>query len=439
MKFADLGLKEPIVRAVADAGYSTPTPIQTQAIPMVLARRDVLGCAQTGTGKTGAFALPILNQLAQRSAPRTFNRSKSRFRTPRALVLSPTRELATQIFESFKTYGRHLSLRHTAIFGGVSKGPQVRALRGGVDTIVATPGRLLDLYRDGLIDFSEIEMLVLDEADHMLDMGFIRDIRKIIDLLPTSRQTLLFSATMPPEIRRLADTILVEPEFIQSAKVASPAESITQSVHYIPRNQKQTALVDLIRTESMGRTLIFTKTKHGADKVVKSLRSSGITSDAIHGNKNQNTRTRTLQAFRNGKLNVLVATDIAARGIDVNEITHVFNYDIPNIPETYVHRIGRTARAGATGIAISFCDREELRSLRAIERLIDRKLDIAVNELGVDTNPKPKRSPANGKPNAHRNGKPYPRRGPSSGGPRPGARKKTGSRKPSANKAFSKR
>ena len=429
MNFADLGLAEPILRAVADTGYTVPTPIQTQAIPMVLARRDVLGCAQTGTGKTGAFALPILNLLAKRNAPRSFNRSKTRTRSPRALVLSPTRELATQIFESFKTYGRHLSLRHTVIFGGVGKAPQIRALRGGVDTIVATPGRLLDLYRDGLIDFSEIEMLVLDEADHMLDMGFIRDIRKIIDLLPAQRQTLLFSATMPPEIKKLADAILDDPEFIKSAPIATPAEAITQAVHLIPRNQKQPTLERLIRTESMGRTLIFTKTKHGADKVVKSLRAAGITSEAIHGNKNQNVRTRTLAAFRTGKLNILVATDIAARGIDVDEITHVFNFDIPNIPETYVHRIGRTARAGSSGIAISFCDHEELRSLRAIERLIKKPLDVTQNELKIDTRPKENRGP--------RNGNSHPSRRGAAGGPKPGSRNNMGRNRPGKKKAFS--
>ena len=385
MKFTELRLIEPVVRAVADAGYTSPTPIQIKAIPIVVSGRDVLGCAQTGTGKTGAFALPLLSRLGEHTKPRGYGRPKSRVRAARALVLCPTRELATQIFDSFKTYGRHLNLAHTVIFGGVSKAPQIRDLRAGVDTIIATPGRLLDLCRDGLVDLSQIESLVLDEADHMLDMGFIRDIRRIIDLLPERRQTLLFSATMPPEIRTLADSILDDPEFVQSAPIASPVDAIDQSVHLIPRDRKQATLERLLKSEDSGRTLIFTRTKHGADKVVRALGRAGIASEAIHGNKAQNARTRTLKAFRSGKLQILVATDIAARGIDVDEITHVFNYDIPDVAETYVHRIGRTARAGSTGIAISFCDQDETKNLRAIERLMKRELPVAENGLGPMT------------------------------------------------------
>jgi ATP-dependent RNA helicase RhlE len=355
------------------------------AIPEALTGRDVLGCAQTGTGKTGAFALPILHRLsASVTATATRNGRPSRRgqagRRPRTLVLCPTRELATQIHESFRAYGCHLPLRHTVVFGGVGQGQQVRDLRAGVDVLVATPGRLLDLMGQGLIDLSAIEVLVLDEADRMLDMGFIHDIRRVVDRLPARRQTLLFSATMPAEIRRLADSILCDPMFVQAAGVASTADTIAQSVYLVTRQNKPVLLERLLRQEPMTRTLIFTRTKYGADKLVKVLRRSGVHAGAIHGNKSQNARTRALDGFKSGAVPVLVATDIASRGIDVDEVTHVVNFDIPNVPETYVHRIGRTARAGASGIAWSFCDHEELADLRSIERLTGTRLEVATDE-----------------------------------------------------------
>ena len=381
MSFKQLRLAEPIVRAVAAQGYTTPTPIQTKAIPEALAGKDVLGCAQTGTGKTGAFALPILHRLAASPAkPARHNRKGPRAGRPRALVLCPTRELATQIYESFRAYGRNLPLRHAGVFGGVNQSRQVRDLRAGVDVLVATPGRLLDLMGQGLIDLGVVEVLVLDEADRMLDMGFIHDIRRVIDRLPARRQALLFSATMPGEIRRLSNTLLHQPVFVQVAPVAATADSITESVYLVARKDKATLLARLLRREAVQRTLVFTRTKYGADKLVKTLRRSDIAAEAIHGNKTQNARTRALQAFKSGRTPVLVATDIASRGIDVDEITHVVNFDMPNIAETYVHRIGRTARAGASGIALSFCDHEELEHLRAIERLIGRRLDVNENE-----------------------------------------------------------
>jgi len=391
MKFEDLRLIEPLVRAVAAEGYTAPTPIQAKAIPDVLAGRDLLGCARTGTGKTGAFALPILQRLAgernesrngqhneQRSNGRQHGRRNDHqtMRLPRALILCPTRELASQILESFRTYGRFLSLRHTAIFGGVSQFHQVKALRGGIDVLVATPGRLLDLMGQGLIDLSAIEVFVLDEADRMLDMGFINDIRKIMDRVPTQRQSLLFSATMPGEIRRLADTMLNNPVFVQVDPADSAATCITQSVYHVSRSNKPVLLARLISGGSMDRTLVFTRTKHGADKVVHVLQRSGIDAVAIHGNKSQNARTHALNGFKTGRSSVLVATDIASRGIDVEEITHVVNFDIPNLPESYVHRIGRTARAGASGIAVSFCDDEEVGDLKAIERLLRQPIDV---------------------------------------------------------------
>ncbi|MHC4384332.1 MAG: DEAD/DEAH box helicase [Planctomycetota bacterium] len=387
MRFNELRLAEPIVRAVAVEGYTTPTPIQTKAIPEALAGKDVLGCAQTGTGKTGAFALPILHRLARPTADNgKRTRNGARGGRPRALVLCPTRELATQIFESFSAYGRNLALRHAVVYGGVSQARQVRDLRAGIDVLVATPGRLLDLIGQGFIDLRAIEVLVLDEADRMLDMGFIRDIRRVVERLPGRRQTLLFSATMPAEIRRLADSILHQPVFVQASPGASTVEAVLQSVYLVARKNKPILLERLLRHEAMARTLIFTRTKYGADKLVRTLRRSGIEAGAIHSNKNQNARTRALDGFKSGGMPVLVATDIASRGIDVDEITHVVNFDIPNVSETYIHRIGRTARAGASGIALSFCDHEELDDLRAIERLIGMQLDVIENapDLGFD-------------------------------------------------------
>jgi len=390
MRFTELRLAEPIVRAVAREGYTSPTPIQSKAIPEILNGQDVLGCAQTGTGKTAAFALPILHRLAESASSANRSGGKGRpknapsARTPRALVICPTRELATQIFDSFRAYGRFLSVRPTVVFGGVSQSPQVRSLRAGTDVLVATPGRLLDLMEQGFIDLRSIEALVLDEADRMLDMGFIRDIQRIVEHLPKKRQTLLFSATMARDIRRLADAILREPIFVEAAPAASTADSISQGVYMVNRRNKSTLLERLIRREGMERALVFTRTKHGADKLVKSLQRSGIEAGAIHSNKNQNARTRALAGFKSGRTPVLVATDIASRGIDVDEITHVVNFDMPNEPETYVHRIGRTARAGASGVAFSFCDHDEMSHLRSIERLIGGRIDVMDGEPDFD-------------------------------------------------------
>ena len=372
MQFDQLGLHEAVLRAAAAEGYSIATPIQAQAIPHVLAGKDVLGCAQTGTGKTAAFAMPILDRLSKGQSTRR----------PRCLVLSPTRELAAQIHESFRTYGKNVPLKYSIIFGGVNQGPQVEALRRGVDVIIATPGRLLDLYQQRHVDLSGIEIFVLDEADRMLDMGFITDIRKLIAFIPKKRQTLLFSATMPDEIRKLADTILSHPVTVQVAAVAATADRIEQSVYFCDKNHKTKLLAHLIEELPMFRTIVFTRTKHGADKVVKNLKIFGIDSEAIHGNKTQNARKRALDRFKANKIPVLVATDIASRGIDIDDISHVVNYDLTHEPETYVHRIGRTARAGASGHAISLVDREERGNLRAIERLIRKAIPVAENPLG---------------------------------------------------------
>lgn len=400
MNFNELRLAEPIVRAVADKGYTTATPIQAQAIPVALQGGDVMGCAQTGTGKTCAFALPILHRLSENAPvdePRShskhkkakYNRNGGHGRPPRALVLCPTRELAMQIYESFIAYGRNLHLRHSVVFGGVSQGKQVRELRAGVDVLIATPGRLLDLINQGHIDLSRVETLVLDEADRMLDMGFINDIRKVIDMMPDERQTLFFSATVSKEIRRLADAILFEPTTIETAPESSTAELIAQRVYTVERQNKPVLLERLLVEADVGRALVFTRTKHGADKLVKFLQHSGLNAEAIHGNKTQNARTRTMRRFKTGSTQVLVATDIASRGIDVDEITHVVNFDMPIDPETYVHRIGRTARAGASGIALSFCDYDEMGIYRAIERRTKLNIDVATDhsDLTFDAPP----------------------------------------------------
>ena len=367
--FAALGLIEPILRAVEAENYTTPTPIQQRSIPHLLEGRDLLGCAQTGTGKTAAFALPILQRLAGQRRP-------AAPRTMRALILTPTRELASQIDDSFRVYGRHLGLRHAVIFGGVGQGAQVQALARGLDILVATPGRLLDLMGQGHAKLHGVEVFVLDEADRMLDMGFIHDVKRIIASVPKQRQTLLFSATMPPDIARLADGILVDPAKVAVTPVASTAERIEQWLLYVDRGNKPALLTTVLKDPAIARALVFTRTKHGANKVVMQLGKAGIAADAIHGNKSQNARERALAAFKNGRMRVLVATDIAARGIDIDGITHVINYDLPNVPETYVHRIGRTARAGAAGVAISFCDREERAYLRDIERLIKKAVPV---------------------------------------------------------------
>ncbi|MFK7759985.1 MAG: DEAD/DEAH box helicase [Phycisphaerales bacterium] len=377
MNFNELRLAEPIVRAVAAKGYTTATPIQAQSIPFAIDGRDILGCAQTGTGKTCAFALPILHRLSeQSSASRKPNRKNGYGRPPRALVLCPTRELAMQIFESFVGYGQNLKLRHGVVFGGVRQSKQVRDLRSGLDVLVATPGRLLDLINQGHIDLSQIEVLVLDEADRMLDMGFINDIRKVVDMIPEDRQTLFFSATVSREIRRLADAILHDPASVETAPESTTAELIKQQIYMVDRENKPELLERVLNGADVGRALIFSKTKHGADKLVKYMNRAGIDAEAIHGDKTQNARTRTMRRFKSGATKVLIATDIASRGIDVDEITHVVNFDMPIDPETYVHRIGRTARAGASGIAISFCGRSEIGIYRSIERRTKVTIDI---------------------------------------------------------------
>jgi ATP-dependent RNA helicase RhlE len=367
MQFSSLGLVEPILRALASEQYVTATPIQAKSIPPALEGRDILGCAQTGTGKTAAFALPILQRLAGTTA---------KSHRARALILCPTRELASQIGDGFRAYGKNLQVKHTIIFGGVGENPQISALRRGVDVIIATPGRLLDLMNQGHVMLRDIEVLVLDEADRMLDMGFIRDIRRIVEKLPRERQTMFFSATMPNEIRQLADSMLSKPTVVQVAPVASTVEKVEQSVYFVDKPNKPQLLAHLVNELPMSRAIVFTRTKHGADKVVRHLHTRGIKAEAIHGNKSQNARERALDNFRAGKIPVLIATDIASRGIDVDNVSHVVNYDLTHEPETYVHRIGRTARAGQSGAAVSFCDREERENLRAIEKLIRQSIPV---------------------------------------------------------------
>ncbi len=366
--FNDLGLIEPILKALQEEGYTEPTPIQAQAIPHLIKGRDLLGCAQTGTGKTAAFAIPILQELHEKGP-----QAKRAIRT---LILTPTRELAIQIGESFAAYGRNLQVRHTVIFGGVGQKPQTDALQRGVDIVVATPGRLLDLMGQGYVHLNGLEIFVLDEADRMLDMGFIHDVKKVIAKLPQKRQTLFFSATMPPEIAKLANSILTDPIKVEVAPQSTTAETIDQHLFYVDRTDKNKLLVHLLQGDTIREALIFTRTKHGANKVAKILTQAGFAAEAIHGNKSQTARQAALKNFKDGKLRALVATDIAARGIDIDGLTHVINFDIPNIPETYVHRIGRTGRAGASGKALSFCDHEEKEFLRDITRLIKRDIPV---------------------------------------------------------------
>jgi ATP-dependent RNA helicase RhlE len=392
--FSSLGLDAPLLRALADEGYDSPTPIQTKAIPHVLAGRDLFGCAQTGTGKTAAFALPLIQRLRaddRRPAPRRC----------RTLVLAPTRELAAQIHESFLAYGRHAGIRAAVIYGGVGQHNQARAMMHGVDVLVATPGRLLDLIGQRLVDIRDVEYLVLDEADRMLDMGFIHDMRKIVAMLPRDRQTLLFSATLPDEVRQLAATMLRDPLEVQTARQATPAETVEQSVYFVPRKDKKALLVQLLREEATGRVIVFARTKHGADKLHRDLDRAGIKAAAIHGNKSQNQRERALAAFKSPRPPVLIATDIAARGIDVDNVAHVINYELPHEPETYVHRIGRTGRAGQEGAAVSFCDADERPRLDAIERLLRREIPQrneppARSEPVGDDRPRPNRSGRSG-------------------------------------------
>lgn len=373
MLFEQLNLIEPILRALNTEGYTTPTPIQEQSIPILLQGRDLLGCAQTGTGKTAAFAIPILQILHE--AKKAGSTSKG----IKALILTPTRELAIQIDESFAAYGRHLNLKHLVIFGGVSQQPQTNALRNGVDILIATPGRLLDLVEQRYVNLSQLEILVLDEADRMLDMGFIHDVKKIITKVPARRQTLFFSATMPSEIAKLSSTILTNPARVEVTPVSSTAETIQQAMYFVEKENKKHLLIHLLKDKTIQSALVFTRTKHGADKVVKDLVRVGVGAEAIHGNKSQNARQRALSNFKSGHTRVLVATDIAARGIDVDNLSHVINFELPNVPETYVHRIGRTGRAGASGIAYSFCDMEEKEFLRDIQKLISVSVPVVTD------------------------------------------------------------
>jgi ATP-dependent RNA helicase RhlE len=380
--FEDLGLVEPLRRALAEEGYAAPTPIQLRAIPHLLAGRDLLGIAQTGTGKTAAFALPILQLLA--AGPAASAKSAPAKPAPvrnstRCLVLTPTRELAVQIGDSFRAYGRYLRPRTTVIFGGVGQAPQVAGMARGVDILVATPGRLLDLVGQGHIRLDRVETFVLDEADRMLDMGFIRDVRKIVALLPRERQSLLFSATMPDDIARLAAALLDAPVRVEVTPAASTVERTDQRVMFVERADKRALLCAILRDPALLRVLVFTRTKHTANKLAEQLVRAGFGAAAIHGNKSQGARQRALEEFRAGAVRVLVATDVAARGIDIDAISHVVNYELPNVPETYVHRIGRTARAGAEGVAISLCDTEERAYLKDIERLIGRKVPVAAD------------------------------------------------------------
>ncbi len=367
--FASLNLVEPLMQAVTESGYTKPTPIQAQSIPALLEGHDLLGLAQTGTGKTAAFVLPMLQRMMA-------NRKQPQPKSARALILTPTRELAVQINDSIKTYGRHLPLRSTVIFGGVGSVPQINTMRRGVDFVVATPGRLLDLMNQGHVSLSSVEFFVLDEADRMLDMGFIRDIRKIVATLPVRRQTLLFSATMPNEIADLANSLLTKPKRVEVVPQSTTAERIDQIVYMVSKTNKRRLLAELLNGPGVTRSIVFTRTKRGADRVSEQLERDGIRSAAIHGNKGQSARQTALNSFRNGSVKVLVATDIAARGIDVDGISHVVNYDLPLEPESYVHRIGRTARAGATGIAISLCDGEERSLLRDIEKVVRMKIPV---------------------------------------------------------------
>jgi len=376
MHFESLNIIEPILKSIREEGYTIPTPIQEQAIPIVLQGIDLIGCAQTGTGKTAAFAVPILQLLSK-------NKSFDRKRKIRSLIVTPTRELAIQIEESFKAYGRHTGLTFTVVFGGVNQNPQTNALRNGVDILVATPGRLLDLMNQGIISLRDVEIFVLDEADRMLDMGFIHDVRRIISALPQKRQSLFFSATMPPEIIKLAGSIVYKPVKVEVTPSATTVDIVNQYVYFIDKGNKNAMLIELLKDEKIKTALVFTRTKFGADKVVKVLQRKNISAEAIHGNKAQNARQRALSNFKSQTTRVLVATDIAARGIDVDDLEYVINYEIPNISETYVHRIGRTGRAGANGTAISFCDAEEKAYLWDIERLITKQIQV------VDDHPFP--------------------------------------------------
>ncbi|MEE9364741.1 MAG: DEAD/DEAH box helicase [Cellulophaga sp.] len=370
MTFKELHIIEPILKALEEEGYTNPTPIQEQSIPILLDGKDLLGCAQTGTGKTAAFAIPILHHIYNGDYARKGKRKI------KALIVTPTRELAIQIADSFTAYGKYTGIRNTVIFGGVKQASQVKTLRNGIDVLVATPGRLLDLMNQGFISLRDVEYFVLDEADHMLDMGFIHDIKKVIAKLPSKRQSLFFSATMPKEIVTLSKKILGEYDRVTVKPEQATAEKVTQGLYYIPKKDKTKLLVHILQTQEADSILVFSRTKHGANKIVKQLDKANIRAEAIHGNKSQGARQRALNSFKDGSLSVLVATDIAARGIDVDELSLVINFDLPNIPETYVHRIGRTGRASASGIALSFCDVEERPYLKSIQKLINQQIPV---------------------------------------------------------------
>lgn len=400
MLFKELHLVAPILKALDTEGYVTPTPIQEQSIPHILRGKDLLGCAQTGTGKTAAFAIPILQNLLLQQKEDAYNHNI------KALILTPTRELAIQIDESFDAYGKHTGLRHTVIFGGVSQFHQTNELRRGVDVLIATPGRLLDLIAQRFVSLQHIKMFVLDEADRMLDMGFIHDVKKIIARLPEKRQTMFFSATMPPEITRLSASILTEPVRVEVAPVSSTAEKIDQHIYLVEKNDKRQLLIHLLKNDTIQNALVFTRTKYGADKIAKELHRANISADAIHGNKTQGARQKALNNFKDGKIRVLVATDIAARGIDVDHLSHVINFELPNVPETYVHRIGRTGRAGASGSALSFCDMEERAYLRDIHKLIGLTIPVVedhpyASSMQFVQTPVVQKNPMNRKPASH--------------------------------------
>ena len=395
--FTTLGVAEPILRALAAENYTIPTPIQTKAIPALLSGRDLLGIAQTGTGKTAAFGIPLLQKLSIGHVP-------PRQREAKSLILAPTRELAVQIEQSLRTYGRFLNLKMAVILGGVSQHSQINATKNGVDILVATPGRLLDLVNQRQINLGNVSTFIVDEADRMLDMGFIRDVRKIVAMLPKDRQSMLFSATMPDDIVKLVGDMLKTPERIEVAPQGRTADRVTQTLYYVPTMQKRQLLMHLLKNEAMNRVIVFTRTKHGANKVAEHLLKNGVSSDAIHGNKSQNARQRALDMFRSGKIRALVATDIAARGIDIDDISHVVNFELPNEPESYVHRIGRTARAGAGGSAISFCDGSERAYLRDIERLTRLKIDVVAHDLPDLTPDQIKAQAETRPPHGHRHG-----------------------------------
>jgi ATP-dependent RNA helicase RhlE len=397
--FAGLGVAEPILRALAAENYTIPTPIQTRAVPALLAGRDLLGIAQTGTGKTAAFGIPLLQKLSIGHVP-------PRPREVKSLILAPTRELAVQIEQSLRTYGRFLNLKMAVILGGVSQHGQINATKHGVDILVATPGRLLDLINQRHIRLDTVSTFIVDEADRMLDMGFIRDVRKLVAMLPRQRQSMLFSATMPDDVVKLVGDMLHQPERIEVTPQGRTADRVSQKLYYVPTMQKRQLLLQLLKDQAMSRVLVFTRTKHGANKVAEHLSRNGIGSDAIHGNKSQNARQRALDMFRAGKVRVLVATDIAARGIDIDDVSHVVNFELPNEPESYVHRIGRTARAGAGGMAISFCDGSERGYLRDIERLTRLKIEAVEHDLPPMTEAQKVQADEPRRPQGHRHGKP---------------------------------